>query len=120
MILTIRVSFIVTFHLRVMFNLVLTVNDQSNQCKPVALDVNLFFRTRLHFHNAYADPLGWNDNTPFTVHRFCAEELTRLMRTPHSKPMTLVIDSLSWVLRHIKCPTVCRTLHQLRKGDEGP
>uniref|UniRef100_H2TVT7 Elongator complex protein 5 n=1 Tax=Takifugu rubripes TaxID=31033 RepID=H2TVT7_TAKRU len=71
---------------------------------------------RLHFHNAYADPLGWNDNTPFTVHRFCAEELTRLMRTPHSKPTTLVIDSLSWVLRHVKCPTVCRTLHQLRKG----
>lgn len=38
----------------------------------------------------------------------------------HSKPTTLVIDSLSWVLRHIKCPTVCRTLHQLRKGDKWP
>lgn len=120
MIFTIRVFFIGTFHLRLMFNLVLTVNDESNQCKPVALNVNLFFWARLHFHNAYADPLGWDNTTPFTVHRFCAEELTRLMRTAHSKPTTLVIDSLSWVLRHVKCPTVCRTLHQFRKGDKGP
>lgn len=75
---------------------------------------------RLHFHNAYMDPLGWYDDTPFTVHQFCVEEITRLLRAANSKPTTLVIDSLSWILRHVDCPTVCRTLHQLRKGDKWP
>ncbi|XP_074479104.1 elongator complex protein 5 [Sebastes fasciatus] len=72
---------------------------------------------RLHFHNAYTDPLGWTDHPAFTVHQFCLEELTRLVKqTPHPKPATLVIDSLSWILRHVGAPAVCKTLQQLRKG----
>ncbi|XP_068444103.1 elongator complex protein 5 [Clinocottus analis] len=72
---------------------------------------------RLHFHDAYTDPLGWTDQPAFTVHQFCLEELTRLVKqTSHSKPATLVIDSLSWILRHVSAPAVCKTLQQLRKG----
>ncbi|KAK5848374.1 hypothetical protein PBY51_005993 [Eleginops maclovinus] len=72
---------------------------------------------RLHFHNAYTDPLGWTDHPAFTVHHFCLEELARLVKqTSHSKPATLVIDSLSWILRHVSPPDVCKTLQQLRKG----
>uniref|UniRef100_A0A8C9XJ09 Elongator complex protein 5 n=1 Tax=Sander lucioperca TaxID=283035 RepID=A0A8C9XJ09_SANLU len=72
---------------------------------------------RLHFHNAYTDPLGWTDHPAFTVHQFCLEELTRLVKqTSHPKPATLVIDSLSWILRHLSPPDVCKTLQQLRKG----
>ncbi|XP_034757072.1 elongator complex protein 5 [Etheostoma cragini] len=72
---------------------------------------------RLHFHNAYSDPLGWTDHPAFTVHQFCLEELTRLVKqTSHLKPATLVIDSLSWILRHLGPPDVCKTLQQLKKG----
>ncbi|XP_032367279.1 elongator complex protein 5 [Etheostoma spectabile] len=72
---------------------------------------------RLHFHNAYSDPLGWTDHPAFTVSQFCLDELTRLVKqTSHPKPATLVIDSLSWILRHLSPPDVCKTLHQLRKG----
>ncbi|XP_036968914.1 elongator complex protein 5 [Acanthopagrus latus] len=72
---------------------------------------------RLHFHNAYTDPLGWTDLPAFTVHHFNLEELAhRMKQTSHSKPVTLVIDSLSWVLRHQSPPAVCNTLQQLRKG----
>ncbi|XP_070786124.1 elongator complex protein 5 [Enoplosus armatus] len=72
---------------------------------------------RLHLHNAYADPLGWTDHPAFTVHQFNLEELAHLVKqTSHPKPATLVIDSLSWILRHIKPPAVCKTLQQLRKG----
>lgn len=71
----------------------------------------------LHFHNAYTDPLGWTDNPAFTVHQFHVEELTHLVKqTSHPKPAILVIDSLSWILRHLSPPAVCRTLQQLRKG----
>ncbi|XP_073331212.1 elongator complex protein 5 [Pagrus major] len=72
---------------------------------------------RLHFHNAYTDPIGWTDNPAFTVHQFNLEELThRIKQISHSKPVTLVIDSLSWILRHQRPPAVCKTLQQLRKG----
>lgn len=72
---------------------------------------------RLHFHNAYTDPLGWTDNLAFTVHQFGLEELTHLVKqTSHPKPVTLVIDSLSWILRHVSPPAVCKTLQQLKRG----
>ncbi|KAK2863135.1 hypothetical protein Q5P01_002668 [Channa striata] len=73
---------------------------------------------RLHFHNAFTDPLGWTDHPAFTVHQFNLEDLTHVVKqTSHSKPATLVIDSLSLVLRHVSAPAVCRTLQQLKKGD---
>ncbi|CAJ1086177.1 elongator complex protein 5 [Xyrichtys novacula] len=72
---------------------------------------------RLHFHNAYTDPLGWTDQPSLTLHQFCSEELSHLLKpTSHSKSTILVIDSLSWILRHVNPPAVCKTLHQLRKG----
>lgn len=64
------------------------------------------------------DPLGWTNRSAFTVHQFCVEELTHLLKqTSHPKPVTLVIDSLSWILRHMSPPAVCKTLQQLKKGD---
>ncbi|XP_062301010.1 elongator complex protein 5 [Scomber scombrus] len=72
---------------------------------------------RLHFHDAYTDPLGWTDQPAFTVHQFCLEKLTHLIKqTSQHKPATLVIDSLSWILRHRSPPDVCKTLQQLKKG----
>jgi len=72
---------------------------------------------RLHFHDAYTDPLGWTDHPAFTVHQFCLEQLTHLIKqTSQHKPATLVIDSLSWILRHRSSPDVCKTLQQLKKG----
>lgn len=73
---------------------------------------------RLYFHNGYSDPLGWTGQPAFTVHQFCLEKLTHLIKqTSHHKPATLVIDSLSWILRHHSRPDVCKTLQQLKKGD---
>ncbi|XP_075906724.1 elongator complex protein 5 isoform X1 [Nelusetta ayraudi] len=72
---------------------------------------------RLHFHDACTDPLGWTSHPPFTVDQFTVEDLTPLIKqTSHHKPATLVVDSLSWILRHHKPPAVCKTLQQLRKG----
>ncbi|GAA6216304.1 elongator complex protein 5 [Lates japonicus] len=72
---------------------------------------------RLHFHNAFTDPLGWSDHPAFTVHRFTLEELTHLVKqTSQPKPAILVIDSLSWILRHVSPSAVCQTLQQLKKG----
>ncbi|XP_034020433.1 elongator complex protein 5 [Thalassophryne amazonica] len=72
---------------------------------------------RLHFHNAYIDPLGWSDHPAFTVHQFTVSELTHLVKkTQQPKPPTLVIDSLSSILRHHSTSAVCDTLQRLKKG----
>ncbi|XP_028330919.1 elongator complex protein 5 [Gouania willdenowi] len=79
--------------------------------------LNSSLTQRLHFHNAYSDPLGWTDHSAFTVDQFTSEQITHLIkRTVHSKPPLLVIDSLSWILRHASPLAVCRTLQQLKKG----
>ncbi|XP_072315281.1 elongator complex protein 5 [Eucyclogobius newberryi] len=72
---------------------------------------------RLHIHNAYEDPLGWTNNATFTDQHFCLNNLTQILK-PNSqqKASTLVIDSLSWILRHVSTTTICSTLHQLKKG----
>ena len=74
------------------------------------------FECRLKFHNAFHDPLGWNENPPFTVHQFITSELDSLLTSnQHSKPVTLVIDSFSFILRHLSPSAVCKTLQQLKK-----
>lgn len=70
-----------------------------------------------HFHSAYIDPLGWTKQSLFTVKDFSATEITRLLQeTHHAKASVLVIDSLSWVVRHHDTVAVCQELHKLRKG----
>ncbi|XP_061620588.1 elongator complex protein 5 [Phyllopteryx taeniolatus] len=72
---------------------------------------------RLHFHNAYSDPLGWTSRGAFTVDQFCVERVAQLAKqSSRVKPPILVIDSLSWVLRHVSPPAVCKTLQQLKNG----
>uniref|UniRef100_A0A8C7HNP8 Elongator complex protein 5 n=1 Tax=Oncorhynchus kisutch TaxID=8019 RepID=A0A8C7HNP8_ONCKI len=56
---------------------------------------------RLHFHNADSDPLSWTGNSQFTVHQFTLEDIGTLFKqTPQAKAVTLIIVSLSWILRH--------------------
>ncbi|XP_049617788.1 elongator complex protein 5 isoform X1 [Syngnathus scovelli] len=72
---------------------------------------------RLHFHNAYDDPLGWTRRAAFTVDHFCVERVTQLVeQSSQVKPAVLIIDSLSWILRHVSPSAVCRTLQQLNNG----
>ncbi|XP_017327847.1 elongator complex protein 5 isoform X2 [Ictalurus punctatus] len=70
-----------------------------------------------HFHSAYTDPLGWTKQSLFTVKHFSAKEITLLLQeTQHANDSVLVIDSLSWVVRHHDTVTVCQELQKLRKG----
>uniref|UniRef100_A0A3B4BGY0 Elongator complex protein 5 n=1 Tax=Periophthalmus magnuspinnatus TaxID=409849 RepID=A0A3B4BGY0_9GOBI len=71
---------------------------------------------KLHIHNAYEDPLGWTNSTSFTAQHFSLNYLTQMLKlNPQPKATTLVIDSLSWILRHVSTTNVCSTLHQLKK-----
>ncbi|XP_030636582.1 elongator complex protein 5 [Chanos chanos] len=72
---------------------------------------------KLHFHNGYTDPLGWTNCSLFTVKQFTTEHIGQLLKkSTNPKATTLVIDSLSWILRHHNPVTVCQRLHELKKG----
>ncbi|XP_028847622.1 elongator complex protein 5 [Denticeps clupeoides] len=72
---------------------------------------------RLLFHDGYKDPLGWRKSASFTAHQFNSQDLTRILRqTQQPKAPVLVIDSLSWLLRHHDPVAICRSLQELRRG----
>lgn len=72
---------------------------------------------RFRFHNAYTDPLGWTEQSLFTVKNFTATEITQLLQeTQHTEAPLLFIDSLSWVVRHHDTVAVCQELQKLKKG----
>ncbi|XP_064409043.1 elongator complex protein 5 isoform X2 [Latimeria chalumnae] len=71
---------------------------------------------RLVFHDAYSDPLNWDESSSFTPLQFTTQDvLARIGQAPNedSKSVTLVLDSLSWVLLHNPVTLVCQTLQQL-------
>lgn len=72
---------------------------------------------KFHFHEGHPDPLGWSCRSSFTVEQFTTEDITLLVqKAQHAKASVLVVDSLSFVLRHHQPVVVCRRLQELRKG----
>ncbi|CAL9694744.1 unnamed protein product [Knipowitschia caucasica] len=92
--------------------LLFEVSDQ--ELKSGLKDITL---QRLHIHNMYDDPLGWTNNTDFVAQHFSFNYIADILKlNSQQKTLTLVVDSLSWILRHICTTYVCTTLHQLNKG----
>ncbi|XP_051528914.1 elongator complex protein 5 [Myxocyprinus asiaticus] len=72
---------------------------------------------KLHCHKGFPDPLGWTCKSSFTVEKFTAQEITRLVKeTQHARASVLVVDSLSLVLRHHDPVVICQRLQELKKG----
>ncbi|KAJ8416830.1 hypothetical protein AAFF_G00327080 [Aldrovandia affinis] len=75
------------------------------------------FTQGLYFHDGYTDPLGWTECPPLTVHHFTPQDInTCLSQSEQLKTVTLVVDSLSWILRHHSPAIVCQRLQELRRG----
>lgn len=93
---------------------VLCFETSEEELKEGFQDVQI---QRLHIHDAFKDPLGWTKKATLTVQHFNFNDLTRILKlTSQQKTQIVVIDSISWILRHICTATVCSTLHQLKKG----
>lgn len=72
---------------------------------------------RLHVHSGFVDPLGWIQRSSFTVHQFTSQDISALLSSkPQSKPVLLVIDSLSWLMRHIDPVVICKRLQEIKRG----
>ncbi|XP_006627641.2 elongator complex protein 5 [Lepisosteus oculatus] len=72
----------------------------------------------LVFHNGYTDPLCWTGmgTGQLTALHFSAQEIrAQISQSRGPEPVTLAVDSLSWVLRHNPTASVCQSLQELRR-----
>ncbi|XP_014444567.1 elongator complex protein 5 isoform X2 [Tupaia chinensis] len=84
--------------------------------EAISLDVEpLSLRDILYkvvYHDFFRDPLNWSK----TGEAFPAGPLAALRavcRRTAPGPATIALDSLSWLLLHLPCTTLCQTLHTL-------
>lgn len=74
--------------------------------------------SRLVYHDLFSDPLGWSGTEGAfgdvlgTLRAMCGKT--------EPGPITIALDSLSWLLLHFPCTTVCQTLHSLSHQDSSP
>ncbi|XP_051023825.1 elongator complex protein 5 [Acomys russatus] len=80
--------------------------------------------SRLLYHDLFRDPLSWSE--PGTaVPGGPLGALRAMCRKTGPSPATVALDSLSWLLFHIPCVTLCQALHALSQqsvhpGDNSP
>nr|XP_033781400.1 elongator complex protein 5 [Geotrypetes seraphini] len=69
---------------------------------------------RLVFHDGFRDPLNWNRESVLPTSPFTPQEL-RVCIGADTSPVTLVLDSLSWILLHNPVPAVCHTFQHFQR-----
>ncbi|EHB04468.1 Dermal papilla-derived protein 6 [Heterocephalus glaber] len=69
--------------------------------------------SRVVYHDFFRDPFNWS-KTGEAFPGGPLGALRAMCRTTDPRPSTIALDSLSWLLLHFPCTTVCQTLHTLR------
>uniref|UniRef100_H0WHH0 Elongator complex protein 5 n=1 Tax=Otolemur garnettii TaxID=30611 RepID=H0WHH0_OTOGA len=73
----------------------------------------------LVYHDLFRDPLNWS-KTKEALPRGSWGALTAMCRRTDPGPVTIALDSLSWLLLHLPCTTLCQTLHALSHQNSCP
>ncbi|XP_057573122.1 elongator complex protein 5 isoform X2 [Hippopotamus amphibius kiboko] len=75
--------------------------------------------SQLVYHDLFRDPLNWSKPGE-ALPGGPLEALRALCRRRDLGPVTIALDSLSWLLLHLPCTTLCQTLHALSRQDSCP
>uniref|UniRef100_A0A5F5PNU0 Elongator complex protein 5 n=1 Tax=Equus caballus TaxID=9796 RepID=A0A5F5PNU0_HORSE len=75
--------------------------------------------SRLVYHDLFRDPLNWS-KTGEALPEGPLGALRAMCRRTNPGPVTIALDSLSWLLLHLPCTTLCQTLHALSHQDSCP
>ncbi|KAM5273058.1 elongator complex protein 5 [Ctenodactylus gundi] len=79
--------------------------------------------SRLIYHDFFRDPLNWS-KAGEVLPEGPLEALRAMCRSIGPSPITIALDSLSWLLLRFPCPALCQTLHALNQnldpGDSSP
>ncbi|ERE69365.1 elongator complex protein 5 isoform X3 [Cricetulus griseus] len=68
--------------------------------------------SRVVYHDLFKDPLNWSKSGE-AVPEGPLGTLRTLCRRTDPGPVTIALDSVSWLLFHLPCITLCKTLHAL-------
>ncbi|XP_036308184.1 elongator complex protein 5 isoform X2 [Pipistrellus kuhlii] len=71
---------------------------------------------RLVYHDLFQDPLNWS-NTGEALPGGALGVLRAMRRRAGPGPVTIALDSLSWLLLHLPCTALCQALHALSRQD---
>ncbi|XP_003466315.1 elongator complex protein 5 isoform X2 [Cavia porcellus] len=72
--------------------------------------------SRVVYHDLFRDPLNWS-KTGEAFPGGPLGALRTMCRLTDPRPVTVALDSLSWLLLHFPCSTVCQTLRALCHQD---
>ncbi|ELK03792.1 elongator complex protein 5 isoform X1 [Pteropus alecto] len=75
--------------------------------------------SQLVYYDLYRDPLNWS-KTGEAFPEGPLGVLRAMCRKTDPRPVTVALDSLSWLLLHLPCTTLCQTLHALNRQDSSP
>ncbi|KAM8816484.1 elongator complex protein 5 isoform 2-T2 [Rhynchonycteris naso] len=75
--------------------------------------------SQLVYHDFFRDPLNWS-KTGDAIPEGPLEVLRAMCARTGPGPATIALDSLSWLLLHLPCTTLCQTLHALNHMDSCP
>ncbi|CAH6786065.1 elongator complex protein 5 [Phodopus roborovskii] len=75
--------------------------------------------SRLIYHDLFKDPLNWSKPGGANPEGLLGT-LRALCRRTNPGPVTIALDSLSWLLFHLPCVTLCQTLHALTQQTVSP
>ncbi|XP_076398846.1 elongator complex protein 5 isoform X2 [Peromyscus maniculatus bairdii] len=75
--------------------------------------------SRLVYHDLFKDPLNWSKPGE-AVPEGPLGTLRAMCRRTDPGPVTIALDSLSWLLLHLPCVTLCQTLHALSQPRVSP
>ncbi|XP_069338077.1 elongator complex protein 5 isoform X2 [Eulemur rufifrons] len=73
----------------------------------------------LVYHDFFRDPLNWS-KTGEALPGGPLGALTAMCKRTDPGPVTIALDSLSWLLLHLPCTTLCQSLHALSHQDSCP
>ncbi|XP_003732947.2 elongator complex protein 5 isoform X1 [Callithrix jacchus] len=74
---------------------------------------------RLVYHDFFRDPLNWS-KTGEALPGGPLGALRAMCKRTDLGPVTIALDSLSWLLLHLPCATLCQTLHAVSYQDSCP
>ncbi|KAK2111262.1 Elongator complex protein [Saguinus oedipus] len=74
---------------------------------------------RLVYHDFFRDPLNWS-KTGEALPGGPLGALRAMCKRTDFGPVTIALDSLSWLLLHLPCATLCQTLHAVSHQDSCP
>lgn len=93
--------------------------ESKNQKETQGCNVFLFSLCSLVYHDLFRDPLNWSQPGE-AAPEGPLKALRSMCRRTDRGSVTIALDSLSWLLCHIPCVTLCQALHALSQRNVDP